>query len=147
MDRTAALNTLTEKYRELAVDAKFTSQQTTDAYNAAIDMSLRYLQFQEADLATADVAQADILKYLALLDYFALERFSTLLSIKFDVKAGQGAIDAARSQAFDRVTTLLARAENKLSSLGIDIGGNGQGMQIGRLNLDFLEPSMSGSEF
>jgi hypothetical protein len=74
-----------------------------------------------------------------LLDYFALERFSTLLSIRFDVSFGP--VSAKRSQEFSQVGALLNRAENKLASLGIDIGANGQAMQAGYFNLDFLEPS------
>ncbi len=45
MDRTSANAYLTEEYRELATDAKFTTQQTTDAYSTAIDMGLRQLGF------------------------------------------------------------------------------------------------------
>lgn len=146
MDRTAATNTLTERFRELTADAKFSSDDTTAAYDAAIDMSLRYLGVAESDLATADVEQANTLKYLALLDYFALERFSTLLAIRFDVSF-PGPVSAKRSQAFSQIETLLQRAENKLTNLGIVIGGNGDGVQFGFINLDFLEPSPAGGEF
>lgn len=147
MDRASALAYLTSQYAELATYAKFTSGQVTAAYNVALDMSLRYLDYAEADLASADVTQANTLKYLALLEYFALDRFSKLLSIQFDVTL-PGPVQAARSQAFKNVMTLKAQAEMKLSQLGIDIGGNGQTMQMGRLNLDFLEPSWtSGREF
>ena len=131
---------LTQQYRELAADAKFDTQQTSDAYDNAIDMALRYLNFAESDLATADVQQSDTLKYLALLDYFALERFSVLLAARFDVSF-PGPVSAKRSQEFSQVGALLNRAENKLSSLGINIGANGNAMQVGFFNLDFLEPS------
>lgn len=140
MDRTAATNYLTQQYRELATDAKLSTDDTTAAYDNAIDMSLRYLNFDETALATADVQQSDTLKYLALLDYFALERFSTLLAIRFDVSF-PGPVSAKRSQEFSQVGALLNRAENKLASLGIAIGANGQAMQAGYFNLDFLEPS------
>lgn len=146
MDRTAALARLTQIYRELATDAEFTSQQTTDAYGEAIDMSLRYLGFDESELASATVKQSDLLKYLALAEYFALERFSTLHAIRYDVGL-PGPVNVKRSQAFDRITVLLSRAEQKLSSLGIEIGGNGDSMQVGSFNLDFLEPSNAGGEF
>jgi hypothetical protein len=140
VDRTAATSYLTQQFRELTTDAKFDASQTTAAYDNAIDMSLRYLGYDETALATADVAQVDVLKYLALLDYFALERFSTLLAARFDVSF-PGPVSAKRSQEFSQVGALLNRAENKLSSLGIDIGANGQSMQVGYFNLDFLEPS------
>jgi hypothetical protein len=140
MNRTAATTYLTEEYRELATNAKFTTQQTTDAYNIAIDMSLRYLSFEESALSTADVAQADVLKYYALLDYFALKRFLKLLSILFDVTL-PGPLQALRSQAFKNVGILLERAESELANKGIVIGGNDSGYQLGRMTLDFLEPS------
>jgi uncharacterized protein (UPF0254 family) len=145
MNRVDATSLLTQQYRELVTDAKFTSQQTTDAYNAAIDMSLRQLGTQESDLLTTDVQQSSVLKYIALLNYYALKRFSTLLSIKFDVKAGSGAVEAARSQAFKMVATLMAQAAEELTQYGIFVGSS-QGFQIGTMTLDFQEPSVL-SEF
>jgi hypothetical protein len=146
MDRTAATNYLEQMYRELATDAKFTTDQTTAAYDNAIDMSLRKLNFAESDLATADVVQSDVQKYYALLDYYMLERFNTLLSVRFDVSF-PGPVSAKRSQAFNQVSVLLARAENKLATLGIVIGASGESAQFGFINLDFLEPSPAGGEF
>jgi hypothetical protein len=145
VDRTAANTLLTQQYRELTVDAKFTSQNITDAYSAAIDMSLRQLGYQESDLSTADVLQSNVLKYIALLNYYTLKRFSTLLSIKFDVKAGSGAVEAARSQAFKMVATLMEQAAEELTQYGIFVGSS-QGFQIGTMTLDFQEPSVL-SEF
>jgi len=145
VDRTAAANWLTEKFRELAAYAKFTSQNTTDAYNGAIDMSLRQLGVQESDLATTDVEQSNVLKYLVLLRYYALDRFADLLSIQFDVEVGQKAVVAARSQAFKAVMTLKEQAADELAQYGIFVGSS-QGFQLGRMTLDFQEPSIL-SEF
>lgn len=139
MDRTAASAYLTQEYRELATDAKLTDQQITDAYNAAIDMSLRQLGTQETDLATASVDQINIIKYLALLNYYALKRFARMLAIKYDVAVGSGAVDAKRSQAFNHVSALLQDAEEQLLKLGIDVGG-GPSFQLGSINLDYNEP-------
>lgn len=140
MDRTSAVAYLTEEFAELATDAKFTSTQTTNAYDTAIDNALRKLDFAETDLATADVAQADVQKYLKLLEYFALKRFSRLLAIRFDVEAGNKAIVASRSQAFRMVEQLVEETREELAVLGIVIGGS-QTFEMGRVNLDFLEPS------
>jgi hypothetical protein len=145
LDRTSAISLLTQQYRDLSVDAKFTSQQITDAYNASIDMSLRQLGYQEADLATADVGQSSVLKYIACLNYYALKRFSTLLTIRFDVEAGQKAIVAFRSQAFKAVQSLMHQAAEELVQYGIFVGSV-QGFQLGRMTLDFQEPSVL-SEF
>jgi hypothetical protein len=144
MNRAAAATYLTSEYAELATDAKFTSAQTTTAYNTAIDMSLRQCGFQESDLATADVAQADTLKFLACLNYYALKRFSAVYAIRFDVKAGSGAIDAERSQAFKNLfERMLANAAAELAQYGVNVGG-AQAFELGRINLDFLEPSTLG---
>jgi len=140
MDRTTARNLLTEKYRELVTESEFTSQQTTDAYNAALDMSLRQLGYEESALSTADVPQANVLKYITLINYYTLDRFALLLSINVDLKAGSGAIDIAQSQAFKQVSVLKAQAAAELSMYGIDVGST-SGFQMGRINLDFLEPS------
>lgn len=145
MNRASAVSLLTQQYRELSTDAKFTTQQTTDAYNAAIDMSLRQLGYQESDLATVDVIQTDTLKYIACLNYYTLKRFSVLLSIRFDVEAGQRSIVANRAQAFRAVDRLIHQAAEELTQYGIFVG-NVEGFQMGRINLDFQESSVL-SEF
>jgi hypothetical protein len=141
MNRAAAKALLTQKYRELATEAEFTTQQTTDAFDAALDMSLRQLGYEETALATADVPQADVMKYIALINYYTLDRFVLLFSINTDLKAGSGAIDISESQIFKQVGALKMQAAAELSMYGIDVGGSGGGYQMGRINLDFLEPS------
>jgi chemotaxis response regulator CheB len=131
---------LVEEYRDLADEAEFTTDQTTSAYSVAMDMSLRQLGVAEAALSTADVAQADVLKYLALLNYYALNRFAKLLSIRVDTAAGNNAINTKDSQAFDQVTKLQTRAASELTFYGISVGGM-QAYGMGRINLDILEPS------
>lgn len=143
MDRTAALAYLTSEYAELATDAKFNSTQTTAAYNTAIDMSLRQCGFQETDLASAVVIQADTLKYLACLNYYALARFAKLLAIRFDVAAGSGAINAQRSQAFKAVSALKEQAATELLQYGINVGLQ-QSFEMGRIQLDTNEPGVPG---
>lgn len=144
MDRTTATAYLTNEYQELATDAKFTTQQTSTAYSTALDMSLRFLGYQESDLATADV-QAPILSYIALMNYFTLKRFSRLLAIRFDVEI-TGALKASRSQAFAQVEKLLIDAEMECINLGFQVGGI-SAFQMGRITLDFLEPDWIAGEF
>jgi hypothetical protein len=139
LDRTTAVNYLTEEFAELATDAKFTSQQTTNAYSTAIDNSLRKLGFAETDLPTAVVVQADTQKFLKLLEFFSLKRFSRLLSLRFDVEAGNKAISATRSQAFSHVERLVDEARAELAVLGVIVGG-GSFFEMGRVELDFNEP-------
>ncbi len=144
MDRTTATNYLSNEYAELATDAKFTTQQTSTAYSTALDMALRFLGYQESDLATADV-QAPILSYIALMNYFTLKRFSRLLSIRFDVEI-TGALKASRSQAFAQVEKLLIDAEMECINLGFQVGGISS-FQMGRITLDFMEPDSLGGTF
>ncbi len=140
MDRATATTYLTNEYVDLATDSKFTSGQISTAYSTAIDNSLRQLGYAETDLATADVDQTNVKKYLALLEYFTLKRFLRLYSLKFNVKAGSGAVDASRSQAFEQIRQLLGDAEADLARLGIPLGGI-QSFEMGRLTTDILEPS------
>jgi hypothetical protein len=146
MNRAAALAYLQQEYRELMVDAKLSEQQMTDAENVAIDNSLRYLQVPESELSTAEVEQSNVLPFLALLGFFLLKRIARILAIRFDVEAGNGAINAKRSQAFRQIQHLIDEARAEVASLGIVIGET-DAFQMGRLNLDFLEPSLAGSEF
>jgi len=139
LDRASAMAYLTEELSELAVDAKFTPTQTTNAYNTAIDNALRKLGFVETDLPTAVVVQADTQKFIKLLEYFSLKRFSRLLSLRFDVKAGNGAVDATRSQAFKQVERLVQESVNELAVLGVIVGGS-TFFEMGRIELDFNEP-------
>src|SRR6185312_3313632 len=113
------------------------------AYNSAIDMSLRRIGYLETDLATADVAQAQILSYIALLNFYALKRFQRLLSIRVDVKVGQNTLDAQRSQAFNAVSKLAEEAKAELLSLGISL--TGPNFEMGRINLDYNEPGLTGA--
>jgi hypothetical protein len=146
MDRTAASTYLTEEYRDLADEAGFTSDQTTSAYSVATDMALRQLSYAEADLATADVPQTNILKYIALLNYYALNRFSKLFVKEVDFSAGSGAINTKDSQVFAQLQQLQAIAAQELASYGIDVG-SASTYRMGRINLDFLEPSTALTEF
>ncbi len=145
MDRGAASNYLVEEYRELADEADFTSDQTTSAYSVAMDMSLRQLGYEESALSTADVPQADVLKYIALLNYYALNRFLKIFAKERDTAAGSGALNIKDSQMFDQVSKLMGLAAQEVASFGIDIGGIGA-YKMGRINLDFLEPA-STTEF
>ena len=140
MNRASALTYLTNEFADLATDSGLISGDLTAAYNTAIDNSLRQLGYVEADLSTADVAQTDITKYLALLEYFALKRFVRLLSTRVSVSL-PGPASAQRNQAFSQVQSLLNAAREDLADMGIDPGG-ASSFEFGRLNLDFLEPDL-----
>ena len=71
--------------------------------------------------------------------YFSLKRFSRLLSLRFDVEAGNKAVVAQRSQAFSHVERLVQEAVGELAILGIIVGGSSF-FEMGRVELDFNEP-------
>ena len=140
MDRATAVSYLTKEFTDIATDAKFDANATATAYNTAIDNSLRHLSYQETDLPTANVDQTNVIKYIALLEYFTLKRFMRLYSLKFDVSAGNKTVEASRSQAFTQMKSLLGQAEADLSRLGIPLGGVAS-FEMGRITTDILEPS------
>jgi hypothetical protein len=133
---------LTTEFAELATYAQFDVSQIATAYSTATDMALRQLGYPEDVLATTVVPQAQVMSYLALLTYHALRRFARLLSVQFTVTLS-GSVQAMRNQAFQQVSALLAQAEQDLVALGVDLAG-AKSFQLGRLNLDFLEPSAQG---
>ena len=136
MDRVAAVALLSSEYQELVAETKLTTEQTSSAYNNAVDMALRQLGYAETDLATAAPSQS--IPYIALLNYYALKRFVRLLSPRFDVNIA-GSLQASRSQAFSHVRGLLEDAETECINLGFTLGGK-IGFQMGRVELDFNEP-------
>lgn len=140
MNRTTALDYLTNTYSELATEANWSASTKLFAYSLAIDQSLRSLGFNEDSLPTAQVADEDVIAYLALLDYFALLRYSTAFSTRSDVNVS-GAISASQSQVFSHVRSMLAKAEDRLTGLGLSTV---EQVTTGRFNLDFLEPDLIG---
>ncbi|SRR6266571_1912199 len=140
MDRTTALSYLTKEFSDIATDAKFDANATSTAYNTAIDNSLRHLNYLETDIPTANVDQTNVIKYLALLEYFTLKRFMRLYSLKYNVSAGNKAVEASRAQAFSQMRSLLGQAEADLARLGIPLGGVAS-FEMGRITTDILEPS------
>ena len=140
MNRAAALTILQNEYAELAMESQFSDSQAATAYEFAIDMSLRQLGYTEDALSTTDVPQAQILGYLALLHYYALKRFARLLSIRVNVTIA-GQLSAQRSQAAIQVKALLDDAEAEAVALGFPVGKDAVPFALGRMELDFMEPS------
>ncbi len=136
MDRPTATAYLTEEYADLATETGWIAGTITSAYVVVVDQSLRALGYNETDLPTVNVDQVNVIKYIALLDYYALTRFARFFAIRMDVSIGV-AVSAKRSQVGAMVNTMLDKAEKHLLQLGI---GPVQQMIAGRYNLDFLEP-------
>lgn len=140
MDRPTATNYLQEEYADLATETGWAAGMIATAYSVVIDQSLRQLGYTEAQLASTDVGQSLVVNYLALLDYYALLRYAKFFAIKVDVTIGpRNAVAAKRSQVAAHVNALLAWAETRLRQLGI---GPVEQLAMGRMTLDFLEPSV-----
>jgi hypothetical protein len=143
MDRAEALAYIQEEYQEIASESGLDADALLRTYGRAIDRSLRDLGVEEDAIVTATITIAnDITAYYALLDYYALLRFSRVFSTRTDVSVS-GALSSSQSQAFKQVSSLLGEAKARLLDLGL---GPTEEFSMGRLSLDYIEPS-AGSEF
>lgn len=140
MNRTAALNYLQNEYAELAVETGLAQSPLLVAYNTAIDQSLRGLGYGESALTTTDTLDTEVTGYLALLDFYALTRFHRIFALRMDVNVA-GSVQARQSQTFLQVKALLDAAEKRLAGLGL---ANQEQITMGRVTLDYLEPSWPG---
>lgn len=138
MNRSEAMDYLTDAHLEIATEAGFDENRTLIAYKTVIDHALRLLDYTEGELSSADTTSAETPAYLAALDYYALSRFARVFAIRTDTSVS-GALSVSQSQAFTQVSQLVEDARQRLVSLGVDPAG--ESMQIGRINLDFLEPA------
>lgn len=137
MIRSDALIYLQNQFSALAT---VTGQATTDSaagYGTAIDQALRQLGYSTADLAAADVPDADTPAYLDLAGYYALVRFLGALAVNVDIELDGPRAVKKRSQYFTQVKTLLDVKRKQLE----DAGYLGSSYEMGFLSLDFLEPS------
>lgn len=137
MNRTQALDYLTNEYSDLLTESNLDSDAALRAYSTAIDQALRTLGYAEDELVSANV-EDEVSEYLALLDYFALSRYVKVFAVRSDVSVS-GAISASQSQAYKQVKELLDAATERLAGLGVSPT---QAFQVGRFTLDFLEPDL-----
>ncbi len=140
MNRSAALDYLQGEFAEIAVETGLEQSPLLQAYNTAIDQSLRGLGVAESDLGTANTSDAQAIGYLALLDFYALTRFSRIFALRMDVNVS-GSVSASQSQMFRQVKHLLDTAEKRLDGLGLS---QKEQVALGRVTLDFLEPGWAG---
>lgn len=142
MTRADALNYLMQQYGELASEAQWDSQHAGDSYNGAIDNTWRQFGVVEASLATATVDDSNILPAQALLSFYILRRFLRTFAMRVDVNIA-GSISASRSQLVKQLQSQLQAAQEEATGYGYYVGGDS--FVMGRLSLDYLEPT--GTEF
>jgi hypothetical protein len=137
--RVQAATYLASRYAKLItlVGQTSTAQDAPLGFQLVIDEALRALSVSESDLAAYEVEDGTVKNYLALLRYFALDKFLTDLSISASWSVdGESADD---SKVFANVQKLLEAAKSEVQSLGYVVDSAGQ-FSIGTINLDFLEP-------
>ena len=139
MNRSEAVTYLSETFAAIASDLTVTATDDAAGYKTPIDAALRLIGTAEGDIATADIT-SDVTGYLAALDYTALLRFQRMRGIRVDISVGEPAVDKKRSQSFKNLAELLAQAKDAAIAAGVLNTTNG--WTVGRLNLDFLEPSL-----
>lgn len=143
MNRSDSVTYLSEQFGTIAAELGVTATDTTAGYKAPIDTALRLIGTAEGDIATADIT-SDVTGYLAALDYTALLRFQRMYATRVDISIGEPAVDKKRSQSFKNLAELLAQAKDAAIAAGVLDTANG--WTVGRLNLDFLEPSLDERE-
>jgi hypothetical protein len=137
VERADALIHLQNQFAPLA---SVVDQPTTDSaagYGPALDQALRKLGYTADQLATAVVPDADVLDYLTLAEYYALERYALWFTVAVDEERQFGSGTRRRDNLAGKVTALLTERRAALTELGY-IGTVWEG---GALVLDFLEPS------
>lgn len=140
MNRTAALAYVQQEFLDLATEAGLDQTPLLMAYNTVIDQALRGLGYAEVDIATTDTLDTEVPGYLALLDFYALTRFSRIFALRMDVTVA-GSVTARQSQIFTQVKLLLDAATKRLDGLGLN---QQEQVALGRVTLDYLEPSFVG---
>lgn len=139
---------LHSQYARLAAEIKQAeTDDSADGYGPDIDQALRKLGVPRAGLPAATVRDDQEEPLFALARYFALRRFAAQVTTKVDMDGGFG-VQGGRSGVFRSVLDMLKEARAELVALGYlpPDSGSGSGGNFGviDLNLDFLEPEMTG---
>lgn len=135
MTRPDAIDYLSAEFGTLASAAGICAADDALGYGTALDMALAALGLS----SEAEISAAQLSNYYALLDYYGLVRLERHFAFHSDISID--GITLHDSQVYERIKAMLARAEGRVSDLGlIAVPG---GFQLGRINLDILEPQES----
>jgi len=139
--RTQATTHLSNELGEIADEVGQVKTDSAAGFGPALDRALRKLGVGESGLATATVADADVEAYMALCEFYALQRMWRNLSVRGDVD-GQSVI-GPRSGVFYRVERLFHQAKEMCEALGYTVDSTAA-WESGKLNLDYIEPESTG---
>lgn len=117
MNRVGAVAYLASRFHKIALFCDVPEEDTALGYGAEIDAALRELGVSETDLTTYDVTDK-VRSYTTLLDYFALRKLNTDLSLSVDYAVNSNQINEKASQYFTQTASLLAKAEEDCNALG-----------------------------
>lgn len=113
-----------------------TATDDTAGYKAPIDMALRLIGTDEADIATADIT-SDVFDYQVALDFAALQHLWRKAAARVDIEVGDPSVSKKRSQLFKQIGEMLKEARAAAENAGVIDGASS--WTSGRVNLDFLE--------
>jgi hypothetical protein len=132
MIRAEAVEYLSLTFSTIAAKLGIPATDTPQGYAYIIDSSLEVL-----GVSSQEEPESDAL-YKAALDYFALRAFwrqtATLVDTNID------GVPINRSQFAKNLKDMMDEAATVAGAAGIDVG-TGSALEMGRLNLDFLEPA------
>lgn len=117
MNRAEALAYLQTEFSQQTADTGMSILDTQEGFKPAIDQALREVGTPKADLATADVVEADEPALEAFLEYYALQRFAKLLAQNIDIT--DSGTTARLQQSFANITKLLDLATVRAKSYGL----------------------------
>lgn len=137
MSRADATSYLAGTLAQLLSDAGLGSTDTAGALKEPIDDALLATGTDYADLASATVANADVVGFRLVLDYTGVLRCYRAIAHRVDVQLDGPQMSKTRSQAVRQLEKLVddARkaAEPHMSAASSDWG-------FGTIDLDFIEP-------
>lgn len=136
LSRTDLLTYLQNSFDVLATETGVATTDTAAGFGSAIDYALRRTGTLHADLATGTIPDDEEDAGYLFASYAALQRYLRALAIQVDITVDGPDISKKRSQTFAHVKILLDTIKDDLALLGYGEAA----FEMGRINLDFLEP-------
>jgi hypothetical protein len=138
--RSDAETYLAGEHASLFTELSVATSDTQPGIKSILDRAFRLLGVGQADLATAVVADSDVEKLEAALDYHALLRFTREASPRVHVlKVTAGNRVQKNAELFyEHLVEALKEAKLRCKVLGVPVDGGG--FEWGAYSLDFLEP-------
>jgi hypothetical protein len=138
MTRANARDFLAGVYAQQLTEAGLTAEDNAANLGPVIDEALLVLGTSYDDLATAEVASADVQGYRALLRYFGLSRVLDAVMNRVDVTLDGPQMSKRRSQYVEALQKRLDVLAKDATNYGLVIGPTWQAATT--MNFDIFEP-------